>query len=66
MLLIDVVHEIFALEDAVSFNFALGTPHVKRRVKSCRPASAAPIAGAPQQHSLRNCVLTGSKDQNPI
>ena len=43
MLLIDVVHEIFALEDAVSFNFALGAPHVKRRVKSCRPASAAPI-----------------------
>ena len=42
MLLIDVVHEIFALEDAVSFNFALGTPHVKRRVKSRRPASAAP------------------------
>ena len=42
MLLIDVVHEIFALEDAVSFNFALGAPHVKRRVKSRRPASAAP------------------------
>ena len=45
MLLIDVVHEIFALEDAVSFNFALGAPHVKRRVKSCRPASTAPITG---------------------
>ena len=42
MLLIDVVHEIFALEDAVSFNFALGAPHVKRRVKSRRPATAAP------------------------
>ena len=45
MLLIDVVHEIFALEDAVSFNFALGAPHVKRRVKSRRPASAAPDLG---------------------
>ena len=29
MLLFDVVREIFALEDAVSFNFALGAPHVK-------------------------------------
>ena len=42
MLLLYVVREIFALEDAVSFNFALGAPHVKRRVKSRRPASAAP------------------------
>ena len=46
MLLLYVVREIFALEDAVSFNFALGAPHVKRRVKSCRPASAAPTATA--------------------
>ena len=42
MLLFHVVREIFALEDAVSFNFALGAPHVKRRVKSSRPAIAAP------------------------
>ena len=42
MLLFHVVREIFALEDAVSFNFALGAPLVKRRVKSRRPASAAP------------------------
>ena len=41
MLLLYVVREIFALEDAVSFNFALGAPHVKRRVKSRRPTSAA-------------------------
>ena len=45
MLLFYVVREIFALEDAVSFNFALGAPHVKRRVKSRRPASAAPSLG---------------------
>ena len=38
-----VVREIFAMEDAVSFNFALGAPLVKRRVKSSRPSSAAPI-----------------------
>ena len=42
MILFYVVREIFTLEDAVSFNFALGAPYVKRRVKSRRPASAAP------------------------
>ena len=42
MLLIDVVRKIFALEDAVSFNFALGAPHIEQRVKSRRPASVAP------------------------
>ena len=42
MLLFYVVREIFALENAVSFNFALGAPRVKRRFKTSRPASAAP------------------------
>ena len=57
MLLIDVVHEIFALEDAVSFNFALGVPHVKRRVKSCRPASSAPnITGSFHKYIVLGCV----------
>ena len=53
MLLLYVVREIFALEDAVSFNFAFGAPHVKRRVKSRRPASAAPtyISGLTQDYS---------------
>ena len=39
-----VVREIFVLENAVSFNFALDAPYViyKRRVKSCRSASATP------------------------
>ena len=53
MLLLYVVREIFALEDAVSFNFAFGAPHVKRRVKSRRPASAAPTSGDKlRQHTI--------------
>ena len=36
----------FGLENAVSFNFALDARHVKRRVKSCRPACQAPTSGS--------------------
>ena len=57
MLLLYVVHAMFALEDAVSFKFALGAPHVKRRVKSHRPASAAPT----KRHSMRSIVSSHEK-----
>ena len=41
MLSVRLVLEICGLKVVVSFNFALGTPHVKRRVKCCEPSAAA-------------------------
>ena len=42
MLPIHAVREIYCLKIVVSFNFALSAPHVKWRVKSCKPRPAQP------------------------
>ena len=56
MLSFRLVLEICGLRVVVSFNFALGTRHVKRRVKSCEPSAAAASTG--QQVSSDSVFMT--------